>query len=320
MKKLSLMLVLLLAFTLTGFAANKKMVSYKMPNPQLKAGQLPQSTGTEIFYDDGTAENAWAFYYAGGEFGTWFTSPTGYPFEIEGMKWMIWSGWPDYDREEIGLCIWDCNTYTKIYQQQVVSEVEMPEWNCQGFTPAVVVNNDFIGSIQQKTNYTDCEGICVDEDGPYAGRDGYYYSGAWYGICYSSGAGFGNWLIRISPCAPEFKCKIVIYTTKVPRGCDFAFCLQFANGFQTKMTVTGDLIFKKDGVERKRMPVSVQVQPGQTVHKVYNPKSPANAAIGAYTAEFVGTANGQQVSCGPENFEVIEAAGNFVSGPCPCDP
>jgi len=119
---------------------------------------------------------------------------------------------------------------------------------------------------------------------------------------------------------PGVGCKLVLYQVKVSQGGRFDFCLQFTNYMETKVTVTGDLIFKKDGVEKRRLPQSVELQPGETKHKVFNLKIPTNAPLGAYTVEFEGTAFGQSVICPPQSFEVIESSGGFIEGPCPCDP
>jgi len=108
---------------------------------------------------------------------------------------------------------------------------------------------------------------------------------------------------------------------KIPKGSIFDFGLQFMNSMESKVTVTGDLVFKKAGVEKRRIPIpTASIQPGQTVHKVYCLNAAPGVQAADYKVEIQGTAGGQDVFCGPYSFEIIEANGGFLDSFCPCYP
>jgi RHS repeat-associated protein len=164
----------------------------------------------ELLYDDGIPESAMAFNDPGNYWGTDFKSPV-YPCEIDSVKWMIWPDWPDPDREEIEVSIWDAGTDgipggeddLLLWSWIGPSWTETPEWNVL-YVEEVSVDRPFFIAIQQLTTFPDCDAVAMDTTAPDWHDWVKELPDDWTGPY-----GWGDWMMRVwvdlpvSPAPPE---------------------------------------------------------------------------------------------------------------------
>ena len=142
----------------------------------------------ELIYDDGTAEDAyaWSWPSAGNGFAVRFT-PLSYPVDILTARICFWhDDWPDSDHEEFAVYVYDddgpggepgtCLAGPILHTAAAWGwcDVDIPG-------PGITIENgDFYILYEQRTNYSDCEGLCVDKSLPHSGRSWDYAGGSWY--------------------------------------------------------------------------------------------------------------------------------------------
>ena len=138
----------------------------------------------ELIYDDGTAEDAYAWSSADNGFAVRFT-PLSYPVDILTARICFWPDWPDSDHEEFAVYVYDDNgpggepgtcLGGPIYYTAI-------DWGwCEvdisglGIT---IVSGDFYILYKQLTDDPDCEGLCRDKSLPQYGRSWDYFDGGW---------------------------------------------------------------------------------------------------------------------------------------------
>jgi hypothetical protein len=234
-KTISLLFSLtLVALMMTSVWANDRVVSLyeKGTVVQRNVYDTPRTLDecTEIIYDDGTFENAWAWYYAGSGFGVLFTVEEGYPATVDSVRLQIYEGWPDSDREPIGIKIFD------IDQNEIFSsEITMPGTNAWYTFPTgpTVVDDDFYIFNWQLTDYTDCEGVSIDDDSPESGRNWQNYEGEW------SRWLEGDWAIRaLVNCGPppNYRVQANPYQDIVVKGGTYGVNIKMENNTMNPAT------------------------------------------------------------------------------------
>ena len=141
------------------------------------------AAGVEIGYDDGNADNAYAWYAAGNGFAVRFTSSQ-YPINLTTARFCFWPEWPDSDHEQFAVQLYDDNGpggapgtllggVTATASNWGWCDVDI---SSLGIT---ITSGDFYILYKQLTDHPDCEGLCFDWDDP-VGRSWDYWSGGWY--------------------------------------------------------------------------------------------------------------------------------------------
>ena len=142
-----------------------------------------RAEGVEIGYDDGDADNAYAWYDAGNGFAVRFTSSQ-YPINLTTARFCFWPEWPDSDHEEFAVQIYDDNgpggdpgtllgSVTATASNWGWCDVDI---SSLGIT---ITSGDFYILYKQLADHPNCEGLCFDWDDP-VGRSWDYWSGGWY--------------------------------------------------------------------------------------------------------------------------------------------
>ncbi|MGB3457886.1 MAG: clostripain-related cysteine peptidase, partial [Halobacteriota archaeon] len=140
----------------------------------------------ELIYDDGTAEDAYAWDSAGNGFAVQFTPPT-YPVDIRTARICFWhDDWPDSDHEEFAVYVYDDDgpggepgtcLGGPIYHTAAAWGWCNVDISGLGIT---IENGVFYILYKQLTDSPDCEGLCRDLSIPQYGRSwDYYYDGSW---------------------------------------------------------------------------------------------------------------------------------------------
>lgn len=139
----------------------------------------------EIGYDDGTAENAWAFYEAGNGWAVRMTPPNG-TAAVTGALFRFWdTSWPTPGGTAFKYAIFDASgpdgapgkmiagpfDGTAIRDGVSWTEVTLP-------TPVMVSGDFYVAYIQALPN-PNAPGLATDEDGQFSGRSWQMVSGAW---------------------------------------------------------------------------------------------------------------------------------------------
>jgi hypothetical protein len=139
----------------------------------------------ELIYDDGTAEDAYAWSSAGNGFAVRFT-PLSYPVDILTARICFWPDGPDSDHEEFAVYVYDDDgpggkpgtcLGDPIYHTATAWGWCDVDISGLGIT---IENGDFYILYKQLTDDPDCEGLCRDLSLPQYGRSwDYYYDGSW---------------------------------------------------------------------------------------------------------------------------------------------
>jgi hypothetical protein len=138
----------------------------------------------ELIYDDGTAENAYAWTSAGNGFAVRFT-PLSYPVDIRTARICFWPDWPSSNHEEFAVYVYDDDGPSgepgtclggPIYH--TATAWGWCDVNISGLG-ITIESGDFYILYEQLTDFPDCEGLCVDRSLPQYGRSWDYYDGYW---------------------------------------------------------------------------------------------------------------------------------------------
>ena len=164
--------------------------------------------GAELGYDDGTAENAWAYYVGGNGWAVRMTPQAGAAL-IAKVKFMFWTtDWPSPGGTAFKWAIWDSSGPNGAPGKMVAGPFDAQgkrdgtwtEIDCRDL--GIVVTGDFYVLYIQGADYPNCLGLATDEDSPFNGRSWEYYGGAWTPVT----PDYGNFMIRAS----------VLYPVEVP--------------------------------------------------------------------------------------------------------
>ncbi|TDL30839.1 DUF3823 domain-containing protein [Jeotgalibacillus sp. S-D1] len=154
----------------------------------------------EIGYDDGTAENARAFYDAGNGWAVKMSLEEGQNSAlVTGGLFRFWdTEWPVPGGTEFQVAIYDASGADGAPGKKLAGPIDATAkrdgtWTQVDLSNAgVVVDGDFyMVYIQSKAN-PDTPGLGTDEDGPNAGRSWQYVAGAWSQVPEEE----GNYMIR----------------------------------------------------------------------------------------------------------------------------
>lgn len=155
--------------------------------------------GGEIGYDDGTAENARAFYDAGNGWGVKMSLPEGNETGIvtEGVFRFWDTEWPVPGGTAFAVEVWDATGADGAPGQKIAGPINAQakrngEWTVVDLTEHnIVVNGDFYMVYIQTEANPYAPGLATDEDGPNAERS-YQLVGSWS----PAPAAEGNYMIR----------------------------------------------------------------------------------------------------------------------------
>lgn len=156
--------------------------------------------GGEIGYDDGTAENARAFYDAGNGWGVKMSLPEGKESGIvkEGVFRFWDTEWPVPGGTQFAVEVWDASGSDGMPGKKLAGPIDATalrngEWTVVDLEEHnITVNGDFYMVYIQTQASTTAPGLATDEDGPNANRSYQVVSGAWS----PAPAEEGNYMIR----------------------------------------------------------------------------------------------------------------------------
>ncbi|MFS0690334.1 S8 family serine peptidase [Sporosarcina sp. 179-K 8C2 HS] len=155
--------------------------------------------GGEIGYDDGTAENARAFYDAGNGWGVKMSLPEGNDTGIvtEGVFRFWDTEWPVPGGTAFAVEVWDATGADGAPGQKIAGPIDAQakrngDWTVVDLTEHnIVVNGDFYMVYIQTAANPYAPGLATDENGPNAKRS-YQFVGSWS----PAPAAEGNYMIR----------------------------------------------------------------------------------------------------------------------------
>ena len=176
----------------------KKNVISRGGSQSIKTELGPVSKGDTLGYDDGSAENAWAWYHAGNGWGVKFT-PANYPVYIDGALLYFWgSDWPSPGGDSIDLRVLDDDgtngaPQTVLYETTGVV-INRGSWNYIPIPGNVLVNDgSFYIFYIQHNDYPNCPGLAIDTlTTPPSGTQWEYFNSAYDDTANVGGA----WMIR----------------------------------------------------------------------------------------------------------------------------
>lgn len=156
--------------------------------------------GGEIGYDDGTGENARAFYDAGNGWGVKMSLPEGKESGIvtDGVLRFWDTEWPVPGGTAFAVEVWDATGADGTPGKKLAGPIDAQalrngEWTVVDLTEHnIVVSGDFYMVYIQKDPSPNSPGLATDETGTNAGRSYQYVSGAWS----AAPAAEGNYMIR----------------------------------------------------------------------------------------------------------------------------
>ncbi|MEN1970283.1 S8 family serine peptidase [Lentibacillus sp. N15] len=156
--------------------------------------------GGEIGYDDGTAENARAFYDAGNGWGVKMTLPEGKDTAVvtDGVFRFWDTEWPVPGGTEFAVEVWDASGEDGAPGKKVAGPIDAEamrngEWTVVDLSEHnIVVDGDFYMVYIQTEGDPNAPGLATDEDGTYAERSFQLVDGTWS----PSPADEGNYMIR----------------------------------------------------------------------------------------------------------------------------
>ncbi|MHC8515660.1 S8 family serine peptidase [Sporosarcina sp. ITBMC105] len=156
--------------------------------------------GGEIGYDDGTAENARAFYDAGNGWGVKMSLPEGKDSGIvsEGIFRFWDTEWPVPGGTAFTVEVWDATGADGTPGKKLAGPIDAQakrngEWTVVDLAEHnIAVNGDFYMVYVQSAPNPYAPGLATDENGPNAGRSYQYVGGAWA----PAPTNEGNYMIR----------------------------------------------------------------------------------------------------------------------------
>ncbi|WP_157087645.1 S8 family serine peptidase [Oceanobacillus damuensis] len=157
--------------------------------------------GGEIGYDDGTAENARAFYDAGNGWAVKMSLPDNEESAIvtDGVFQFHGTDWPNPGGTEFAVEVWDAAGSDGTPGQRIAGPFDatavrsLDEWTVVDLREhSIQVEGDFYMVYMQTDPHPYAPGLATDENGTNAGRSYQYVGGAWS----QSPASEGNYMIR----------------------------------------------------------------------------------------------------------------------------
>ncbi|RED58019.1 S8 family serine peptidase [Cohnella lupini] len=159
----------------------------------------------EIAYDDGTAENAHAFYAAGNGWAVRMT-PESEMAQVTGASFRFWNTeWPTPGGTEFKYAVYDASGPDGTPGRQLAGPFEgtalrNDEWTAVEFAEPVSVEGDFYIVYIQTRADPNAPGLGTDESSTVSGRSWQWVSGAWS----LSPVDEGNYMIRAAVQYPVF--------------------------------------------------------------------------------------------------------------------
>lgn len=157
--------------------------------------------GGEIGYDDGTAENARAFYDAGNGWAVKMSLPEGKDTGVvtDGVFKFWGDEFPDPGGTEFAVEVWDASGKDGTPGEKIAGPIDAEavrdetDWTVVDLSKeSIQVDSDFYMVYVQTNENTAAPALATDEDGPYAERSYEFVSGDWA----ASPADEGNYMIR----------------------------------------------------------------------------------------------------------------------------
>ncbi|MFC4619375.1 S8 family serine peptidase [Camelliibacillus cellulosilyticus] len=178
-------------------------VTIKGDDSTEKNVQLKPFVGTpgEIGYDDGTAENAHAYNYAGNRWGVRMSLPEGHNSAmVTGGKFLFWNDdFPSPGGNKFKVEIWDASGQDGAPGKKLAGPVDATairdktQWTTVDLSGlSVVVHGDFYMVYVQPGTSEESPGLATDESSPNAGRGWQKGDGDWSPAPESQ----GNYMIR----------------------------------------------------------------------------------------------------------------------------
>lgn len=141
-----------------------------------KCGNVSATLGTkEISYDDGSAENAWAWNDEGNMWAVGFT-PAEYPVRLENAGFYIYPGWPDPGNDNFNVSIFDDDGPDGAPGTRLAGPVNsgtIATGRVDVDTSSLnitITDGDFYIALVQVGDHPDSVGIGTDENEPWAQR------------------------------------------------------------------------------------------------------------------------------------------------------
>lgn len=157
--------------------------------------------GGEIGYDDGTAENARAFYDAGNGWAVKMSLPDGKDSAVvtDGVFQFHGTDWPTPGGTEFAVEVWDASGPEGTPGEKIAGPIDaeairnLDEWTIVDLREHnIIVNDDFYMVYIQKNPNPNAPGLATDENSTNAERSYQYVGGTWS----PSPAIEGNYMIR----------------------------------------------------------------------------------------------------------------------------
>src|SRR5699024_9802109 len=157
--------------------------------------------GGEVGYDDGTAENARAYYDAGNKWAVKMSLPEGEDSAVvtDGVFQFHGTDWPSPGGTEFAVEVWDASGTDGMPGEKIAGPVEaeairdLEEWTVVDLSEHnITVDGDFYMVYVQTGNNPNVPVLATDESSTNAGRSYQQVSGTWS----QSPAAEGNYMIR----------------------------------------------------------------------------------------------------------------------------
>lgn len=185
-----------------GFIGTELEVSFD-ENKEVNIELEPLFTypGGEIGYDDGTPENARAYYDAGNKWGVRMSLPEGKEEAIvtDGVFQFHGTDWPSPGATEFAVEVWDATGPDGLPGKKLAGPVEaeairdLNQWTIVDLRDEnIQVSGDFYMVYVQTGANPNTPGLATDENGPNAGRSFQSVAGTWS----PSPSSEGNYMIR----------------------------------------------------------------------------------------------------------------------------
>lgn len=140
----------------------------------------------ELAYDDGTAENAWAYYDPGNGWAVRFSPGEGQTVRIRGARLRFWdTSWPIPGGTEFAVEVWDASGPDGAPGRRLAGPVPGNARRDGSWTEVdlshlgLVVQGDFYIAYIQTGVYPNVPGLATDDNGPFAGRSWELVGGTW---------------------------------------------------------------------------------------------------------------------------------------------
>ena len=142
--------------------------------------------GTELAYDDGTAENAWAYRDTGNGWAVQFSVPEGRAAKLLGARFMFWdTSWPSPGGTGFLVEVYAADgpggsPGTKLAGPIPATARRDGQWTEVDLSElGIDVQGDFFIAYVQDGAYPDVPGLATDENGPFHGRSWQLVGGQW---------------------------------------------------------------------------------------------------------------------------------------------